>query len=198
MNDENRPAPRDDAVDARLPDVPATLATERLILRAPHPGDAVEVNRAVRESFERLREWMDWATHLPSLEETEAVHERARAAFAERRELSYSLFLRDGGAFVGKAAIARIDWSVPKAEIGYWLRTRYEGRGLMTEAVAALVDLAFDTLRMRRVEIRCDPRNRRSAAIAERLGFVLEGVLRNERRGPHGGLRDTAVYAIVR
>jgi len=48
-----------------------------------------------------------------------------------------------------------------------------------------------------RVEIRCDAMNQRSRALAERAGFSLEGILKNECRNPQGGLRDTCVYACV-
>ena len=184
-------------MDAILLDVPDRLTTERLLLRAARAGDGVEVNQAIHDSFERLRQWMHWATYRPEAEETEAFERQAEADFLCRSQFTFNAFLRDAGPFIGSIALFNIDWSVPKLEIGYWLRTGYEGRGLMTEAVAALVDLAFATLAMHRVEIRCDPRNQRSAAIPERLGFALEGVLRNEKRTPQGTLRDTAVYARI-
>ena len=86
---------------------------------------------------------------------------------------------------------------MPKFEIGYWLRTRFAGQGYMTEAVGGITAFAFDRLGARRVEIRCDSLNRRSARVAERAGFFLEGELRNAEVGPGGELRDTLVFSMV-
>jgi RimJ/RimL family protein N-acetyltransferase len=74
------------------------------------------------------------------------------------------------------------DWEVPKFEIGYWARTSQTGHGYITEAVNGVVRLAIDTLGANRLEIRCDTKNDRSAAVAKRVGFVLEGTLRCDTR----------------
>jgi RimJ/RimL family protein N-acetyltransferase len=92
----------------------------------------------------------------------------------------------------------RIDWAVPKFEIGYWVRTPLAGQGYVSEMVHALRAMAFETLNAERVEIRCDNANERSWRVAERCGFTLEGVLRRDSRAPDGSVRDTRVYARVR
>ena len=91
----------------------------------------------------------------------------------------------------------RIDWTVPRFEIGYWCRTSRVGHGYVSEAVAAITRFAFETLHAARVEIRTDVANSRSFRIAERLGFTLEGILRRDSRTPDGELRDTRVYAMT-
>ena len=102
--------------------------------------------------------------------------------------------LRSTGAVIGGVGLVRADWSVPKSEIGYWLHTDCTGHGYSTEAVAAVVRLARKYLRVRRLEIRTDPRNRRSAAVARRAGFRLEVVARQDARTNRGRLRDTRVF----
>ena len=92
----------------------------------------------------------------------------------------------------------RIDWSVPRFEIGYWRRSGEQGRGVVSEAVRALARFAFDQLGARRVEIRMSSDNARSRAVAERCGFTLEGVLRQDSLDVRGRPRDTVVYARVR
>ena len=79
---------------------------------------------------------------------------------------------------VGAIDFVRIDKSHKTAEIGYWLSRDYNGRGIVTRAVRAMEKLAFDVLGMHRVEIRADVRNKKSCAVAERTGYVYEGVLR--------------------
>ena len=108
------------------------------------------------------------------------------------------LFLKNSLTLVGGSGLHRIDWEVPRFEIGYWVRKRFEGQGYISEAVAGITRFAFDRLKARRVEIRVDDRNERSWRIPERLGFRLEGTLRNDVRGVNGELRSTRVYAMIR
>jgi RimJ/RimL family protein N-acetyltransferase len=98
---------------------------------------------------------------------------------------------------VGGSGLHRIDWSVPRFEIGYWCRTGFAGHGYITEAVRGITRLAFDHLGARRLEIRSDPLNRRSASVAERVGFRLEGELRNAELGADGEPRNTLVFSMI-
>ncbi|TMD65260.1 MAG: GNAT family N-acetyltransferase, partial [Chloroflexi bacterium] len=82
-------------------------------------------------------------------------------------------------------------------EIGYWLRVSAPGHGYMTEAVQLLTNYAFSSLAANRVEIRCDERNVRSAAIPRRLGFIQEARMRNHEAAPDGTLRTTLVFALI-
>ncbi len=138
---------------------------------------------------------MTWATPDYSLAACEANTRAATAAFTARESFRYHLFDRVTHAFVGNASFHHIDWSVPKLELGYWLRSAYTGQGLMREAVVALCEMAEQELGAVRLEIRCDVRNLKSAHVAEACGFGLEGILRNDARDPSGELRDTRLYA---
>lgn len=178
------------------PEVPFEIPTPRLVLRAPHPDFARKVNEAIADSFDELHEWMDWAAEMPSLEDSHAQQRKAREAFLARDDLPMVLFR--GERVVGCSGLHRIDWRVPRFEIGYWVRTPDRGRGYATETVQALEALAFERLGARRVEIRVDVRNARSRAIPERLGYALEGILCNDTLHTDGRPRDTAVYARIR
>lgn len=174
---------------------PLEIITERLAIRSPSANDAEGLREAVAESLNELRPWLPWATHVPTPEE--AVQNCARAAreFEEGRDFRLHLFHRDSGAFVGGSGLHRVDWSVPKFEIGYWIRTSYAGQGLITEAVEALTAFAMKRLGALRVEIRASSKNVRSWRVAERLGFSLDGVLCNDGRHLDGSLRDTVIYS---
>ena len=104
---------------------------------------------------------------------------------------------RETERFIGMFSLFKFDWKVPKGEIGYWVRSSATGRGFATEATLALTKSGIETLGLARVEIRCDAKNLRSRAVAERAGYLLEGILRNECRDPHGKLRDTCIYAEI-
>ena len=189
-------------MDPLLIDVAERIETERLVLRRPQPGDGPTLNAAVCESLDELRPWMPWAQAAPTPEESEIQCRRMHARFASREDLVMFIFERatDGGEgmLLGGSGLHRIDWTVPRFEIGYWRRTGQGGRGVITEAVRALSRSAFDRLVARRVEIRMNADNDRSARVAERAGFTLEGVLRQDALGVDGAPRDTRVYARVR
>ena len=185
-------------INPLLLDFPDHFETDRLLIRAPRPGDGPTVSAAIHESHAELRAWMPWAVELQPVEETESVMRRMAAAFIKREDLMLLLFRKSDGLFVGSSGLHRIDWSVPRFEIGYWIRTSLSGNGYMTEAVNGITDFAFGTLKAERVEIRCDANNQRSAAVAKRAGYPLEACLHHDARGTDGALRDTLIFARLR
>lgn len=184
-------------VNPLLIDLPEQIETQRLILRPPRVGEGAAVNAGILESLNELAPWMPWARTAPSVEDTEANIRNAIAKTLTREDIRIHLHLKSNGTFVGGSGLHRIDWSVPKFEIGYWIRTSMAGRGYVTEATDAISRFALETLKAQRVEIRCDAGNLRSQRVAERAGFQLEGTLRNQSRDPDGLLSDTMIYAII-
>jgi RimJ/RimL family protein N-acetyltransferase len=181
-----------------LLDFPYSFETERLTIRGPLPGDAGRVREAVVESQAELKPWMPWAMEIPSAEDYEVRVRNGQLKFLAREDLWMMLLLKGTDTIVGGSGLHRIDWSVPKFEIGYWVRTCFAGQGYITEAVNGIAAFAFDTLSAQRVEIRCDVKNERSVAVARRAGFTLEGTLHNDARDHFGKLRDTHILARVR
>jgi len=177
-----------------LLDFPDQIETERLIIRAPRPGDGPAANAAICESIHELRPWMPWAQEIPTIKETEEVFRRAASQWLTRENLMMALFRKSDGMFVGGSGLHRIDWSVPRFEIGYWVRTQLQGQGYITEAVLGITEFALNTLGAKRIEIRCDAHNTRSAAVAERAGYTLEARFHHDSRGTDGSLRDTLIY----
>lgn len=189
------------SLDPLLLDIPERLDGERTVLLAPRAGLGAEMAVVITQSLAHLRPWMPWAQDAPSAESAELVVRRMHADFIARRDLCFQIYARrpDGsaGRMLGGTGLHRIDWAVRKFEVGYWIRPEAAGQGHVTEAVRLLTVLAFGPLDARRVEIRCDTRNTRSRAVAERCGFALEGVLRCDSLGVDGQPRDTCVYAQV-
>jgi RimJ/RimL family protein N-acetyltransferase len=123
---------------------------------------------------------------------------RARVAFLQRSDLRLLLFLKGTETLVGSSGLHRIDWSVPKFEIGYWIRTSFTRQGYATEAVQGIMAFAFEALGAQRVEIRCASENRPSARVAERAGFRLEGELRNAEVDAQGKPTNVLVFSMIR
>lgn len=179
-------------------DFPYSFETERLLIRGPMPGDGEELHAAVLESLDDLRPWMPWAMEPLNAKEYEVRVREGRLKFLAREDLWMMLLLKGTETIIGGTGLHRIDWDIPKFEIGYWVRSSYARKGYISEAVAGLTDFAFEKLNAKRIEIRCDALNERSAAIPRRLGFEHEGTLRNDdRHHETKRLRDTLIFAKV-
>ncbi|RKQ30909.1 GNAT family N-acetyltransferase [Oceanobacillus halophilus] len=182
-----------------LIDFPHEFHTQRLFLRLPLPGDGKLVYDAMKASQPELAKWLTFARGEQEIEEAELSVRESHIDFLRRKDLRLHIFQRENGIFIGSTGLHRIDWAVRKFEIGYWIDTRYSGKGYMTEAVEGVTTFAFYALLANRVEMRIDSENKKSRAIPERLGYNLEGILRKNSIGnKHADLRDTCIYAKVR
>jgi RimJ/RimL family protein N-acetyltransferase len=177
-----------------LLDLPMPILTPRLCIKPREVGEGAVINRAVCGSLEHLKRWMPWAQKAPTVEESEEHCRRSVAKFIVREDLTLSIYSRDRRTFIGSTGLHRVNWEVPSFHIGYWVVPEFEGKGLITEAVNAVTRYAFGVAGARRVEIRCDPENARSLAVAKRLGFVQEGIFKNDNV-LDGVVRDTIVTA---
>ena len=180
-----------------IPEVPEYTETERLIIRKPRLEDVSAIYTSVRESLPELSPWLPWATPEYSLQGCEENTREAIAQFITRQNLRYHFHDKETGEHIGCSGLHRVNWNVPKFEIGYWCRTSKVGQGYVTETVRALTKLALENFGAARVEIQCDDKNVKSAQVAERCGYGLEGVSRNHSRGVDGSLRDTRIYAVT-
>jgi RimJ/RimL family protein N-acetyltransferase len=185
-------------IDPLRLDIPESFETERLRLRPFRESDAPQLHEAMVESIEALREnlwFLPWVAEPPTLQAAQARCRKAQANFLLRADLPYLVFARDSGRLVASAGLHRTDWSLPRTEVGYWVRSSEAGRGYVTEAVNALVDWALAGLGAQRVELITDELNTASRAVAERCGFRLEGLLHHMQRSPDGRLRNACIYA---
>ncbi|MXW48677.1 MAG: GNAT family N-acetyltransferase [Gammaproteobacteria bacterium] len=175
---------------------PAQFATKRLILRPPSPNDAVGVLNAVTASYAELNRWMSWARTGFTIDEARQFCADARLRFDKGEDFIALLILPNDQKIIGCASLLARDPRVPSFELTYWLHTEFVGCGYVTEAARTLTQFAFDNLAGRRVEIRMDGNNRRSWAVAKRLGFQWEATLKSYRRDNRGQLSDWRIYAM--
>ncbi len=180
-----------------LLDFPDHFSTERLDIRAPRPGDGAELNAAVLETWDGLAIWMPWARQRPTLDDSETLMRDAVAKWLRREELWLLVFLKGTGTLVASSGLVRMDWSVPRFEIGYWGRKRFWGQGYVTEAVRGIVDFAARELGAKRLHLYIDARNQRSRRVAERAGFQLEGRQPRHLRANDGSLADAELYGLL-
>jgi RimJ/RimL family protein N-acetyltransferase len=178
--------------------LPSRITGERVIVRPYARGDGANVFDAIACSREALDAWLPWPVRHQCVDDSEDYARRILARWITREDLAVALTDLDG-RIVGGSGLHNIDWDVRVFEIGYWLRADAWGRGYVTEAARLLTALAFGRLDARRVLIRCDARNARSAAVPARLGFAQEARLRACRLAVDGsGPTDTLEYGLTR
>jgi len=137
-----------------------------------------------------------WYTSVPRPDDVPVEIER-RLAMRDAGTMNPWAVLRDGVA-VGMTTFCHIDQPNRHVEIGYtWLGPSAQRTAVNTAAKLLLLGHAFEGCDAIAVELRTHWHNRQSRAAIERLGAKLDGVLRNQRLGPDGSLRDTVVYSIL-
>lgn len=169
-----------------------------MTLRCAEPSDAEVLNAAVRASIDELAPYMPWVDPIPTVEDTRQNIVRACDPQTPIYELRFLAFEEATGDFVGSIGIRPKDPDTLAFEIGYWIDTRKSGRGLMSEAVKAVVQFGFAQLGASAIRIKTAFSNTRSRKIPERLGFSCEAVVPGGEKLPDGSREDMVVYAIFR
>ncbi|MFI6849383.1 GNAT family N-acetyltransferase [Kitasatospora sp. NPDC050467] len=138
--------------------------------------------------------WIGWAGHSTDLDSARATLQR----YADRQAADAGRIfgIRVDGTLVGGVMFPQFDAAAGNCEIGVWTEPAGEGRGLVAAAVRHLIDYAFTTRGMHRIEWYTSPANLRSRALAQRLGMKLDGTMREHY--PHNGVRqDKEVWSLL-
>lgn len=169
-----------------------TLETDRLVLRPHDPARDAPFIFAMRTKPEGIR----YLSSLPptAIDEVEARLVRVNAAGERGEIIGFTLERKEDGRVLGLTGLVHLQPKHACAEIAYELDHEHWGKGYMREAVARIVEYGFSTLELHRLEIRTHPDNARSMKLAESLGFVKEGILRENERHVLGHWEDTAVF----
>jgi ribosomal-protein-serine acetyltransferase len=148
-------------------------------LRLLEESDAEDLHSVVEANRDYLARWMPWAARQ-TLEDTVGFIRDTRKQLTDNN--GFQTVIVDHERIVGMAGFHGLSWQVRSTSLGYWLAESAQGRGTMTRSVAALVDHAFGVWQLDRVEIRARVTNAPSRAVAQRLGFKQEGILRDDER----------------
>ncbi len=159
------------------------------VSHAPSLFDAVEINR------EHLGRFLSWVSGMRSVENFIDYTSNCEALYLQGREISFVIFHE--GKLAGRIGLHQIDVPNKQAFIGYWLTSEAEGKGIITDACRTLIKYGFETLGLHRLELRAAVDNIRSLAIAPRLGFNKEGILR-QAEWVNGTSHDLAVFSLLR
>jgi len=170
-----------------------SVAAARVSLRPLTPNDTDDLF-AVFGDAEVMRFW----SSPPWTDRNDAVEliERVTRGAADNAFYQWGVASNDGNTAIGTCTLFQVDRRNRRAEIGFILRRDMWGKGLMSEAIGALLSFAFRTMNLHRIEADVDPRNENCLKLLERAGFVREGLLR-ERWLVNGEVNDSVMLGLL-
>lgn len=166
-----------------------------LALALVQPSFAKQYLQIVAQEREYLGQWLSW----PAYADSEAFFlnfvQNSLQSYAAGKSWTCAMIYR--GQVVGNISFNTINTELKKVEIGYWLSQQYQGRGIVSQSVKKMVEIAFHQLEMEKVQISAAVENRPSRRVCERLGFELEGVI-TRAENLNGMVVDHAIYGMSR
>ena len=149
----------------------------------------------IDQNREHLERWFPWVQETKKVEDTESFIRSVLGGFAQGNGFQTGIWV--DGELAGVIGLNYVSSEFHATELGYWLSADYEGRGVVTKVCRYLCTYLFEELELNRIEIRCSEKNSRSRKIPERLGFTLEGKLR-QMGYTKDGLTDYLVYGLLK
>jgi RimJ/RimL family protein N-acetyltransferase len=186
-------------MDRMLGDVPLELFTSRLSVRCYRAGDGPTLHAAAIRNRTHLARFESGNILLTADtdERGEVLARELHARWVSRDAFFAGAFLRETGDFVGQVYLGPVDWALPAFEVGYVADSQHEGKGFVTEAVTAILGMAFDHMGAHRISLRTDETNTRSQLVAQRCGFVLEGRMRDAHRQSDGSITNELLFGLL-
>ncbi|MBO4643402.1 MAG: GNAT family N-acetyltransferase [Alphaproteobacteria bacterium] len=171
------------------------ISGQRISLTRPLPDKKTAgiIFNSMDKSRKALSPWLYWVNDTQSPDDTLRFLEEVDQDWNDQKQFVYAISFQNN--FIGLISAICVSWRHKRVEIGYWLDTDYTGQGFMREAVSLLEKELFAN-GFNRIVIHTDVLNTKSANVARELGYVHEGVLRQERYSEtQGRFRDTNVFS---
>jgi ribosomal-protein-serine acetyltransferase len=168
---------------------------DTLSLALVQPSFAAEYLAIISRDRDYLAEWLVWPEHGKNQEFFARFIEQSLHDYALGKSMTCGIVFQ--GELVGNISFNTINHSLKKVEIGYWLARPQQGKGIVTKAVAKMIEIAFTQLDMEKVQISAAEQNSSSRRVCERLGFTLEGII-TRAENLNGRVVDHAIYGLSR
>ena len=170
-----------------------TLETGRLHVRWMTEADVPSLYEVFGDP-EVCRYWS--RPHLRNMAEARALLAEIEHGYTRRTLSQWGIATRENDRVIGTCTLTSFSLDHRRAEVGFALGRAYWGRGYAVEALHALLNHAFESLDLHRLEADADPRNARSIRVLERLGFRREG-LQRQRYLINGEAQDALLYGLL-
>lgn len=178
---------------------PHQFESKRLILRSYQPGDGEWFYAMSLRNREHLKQYEaeNIAAQVSSEQAAEELVRELSDAWEKRSCFFIAAFDKQTNEFVTQIYVGPMDWKLPEFQIGYFADVDHEGKGYVTEATIATLEILFTQFGAHRVRLGCDVTNLRSIRVAERLHMTREGTLRENRRNLDGTYSSSYIYGLL-
>ena len=171
------------------------LINEQVQLRSYVPADAPGLFHAIDRNRAHLRRWLAWVDGTTQADHSAAFIEHSLAQMERQEGIALGIFHND--RIIGGLGMLQWDHMLRKAQVGYWIDKTYEGQGMVSICLGRFLEFLFTKLNLNKTEVQFVVSNVRSRALAERLGFRIEGVLR-ESYLVNGKLEDLLLAGLLK
>lgn len=144
------------------------------LLREDHAQELFELIDLNRQ---HLRAWLPWLDFTKSVSDTNKFIEATIEQYRNNQGSQFAL--KYNGMLCGINGFHKIDTLHKNGVIGYWLSKSHSGKGIITKSTKELLKIGFEEYSLHKIEIHCAEDNKKSRAVAERLGFIHEATLRD-------------------
>lgn len=179
-------------------DFPQTIILEndRVLLR---PLEANDLDNLLEFSLNEPEIWTYSLVPVNGKENLRSYIQTALEAREAKREFPFIVFDKLQGKYAGCTRFYDIQILNKSVQLGYtWYGKQFQGTGLNKQCKFLLLEFAFETLQMERVEFRADNNNERSKAAMKSIGCTIEGILRKNVPTQNGGRRDSIILSILK
>lgn len=170
------------------------IVDDEITLKLKEYQDSEALFELIDQSRSHIRQWMTWVNVVESAEDVNKVTRKHLQEFTDRKAIHFIILYK--GNVAGSVNIHHLDWKMKSAEIGYWLGDKFTGKGIMLRAVESLLPYLFEELGMHKVEIWSAEGNIKSRSIPERLGFLKEGMRRDDEM-IDGNYMNMLIYGLL-
>lgn len=154
---------------------------------------AEEMFSVIDRNRNQLAEFLPWPDKIKTVKDQLSYIRMSNESWKQKALFDFGIYQLSDQKFIGNIGVHSIEWRHSRCELGYWIAEEMSGRGLVTEAIRLLEAECF-RLGFHRIEIRCSSKNEKSAIVAIRNKYNLEGILKDEMI-ENGNFRDTYVFA---
>ncbi|KRL04484.1 GNAT family N-acetyltransferase [Liquorilactobacillus oeni] len=163
-----------------------------LELKVPELTDAKKLYELIEHSRQEMQKWLPWVKKTLSAADEEAFILYSLGRIQDGKLWSMTICV--DGVPAGSIDIHEINVQNAHGQIGYWLGSRFQGKGIMTQTLEATVAIAFEELGLHRLELIADNNNQKSKAVAVRAGFAFNCILQDYLLS-QDGFHDAVLYS---
>jgi RimJ/RimL family protein N-acetyltransferase len=175
------------------------LVSARLWLRPYQETDTEPFYKIIQKNKQRLAPvFPGRVRQVTSLDQARRFVLQFKADWLLGKIFAFGVWRQDTAQYIGDISLRNTDKSIPKAEIGYYLDANAEGKGYGAEMLETIIRFAFEVIHLNKIFIRTSLHNVRSHALAERCGFLREGLIRQDFCDDKKQLVDIFYYGLTR